>query len=288
MPLEFTKMQGLGNDFVVIDATKKTFHATPDLICRLANRHCGVGCDQVLLLGVAKHPRADFSYRIYNANGSEAFQCGNGARCIGLFVREKKLSHKKIICLEMQHDFITVECQENTVRVDMGVPNFTPEAVPFLSAQRAAPYQLALSNRVITFDVVSMGNPHCVITHGDFSGDFSIESMSAIGRELNAHAAFPDGVNVGFVKHLSRDAIQLHVYERGVGMTQACGSGACAAVAVGRLQNVLHESVQVHQAGGVLTVRWVSSQAVLQLAGPAVIVFDGRIESLLIFNNQIK
>lgn len=272
MNIQFTKMHGLGNDFVVINAVKQAVSITPEWVRAVANRHEGIGCDQVLVIGPSQNPQADFSYHIYNANGSEAYQCGNGARCVGLYIRQKNLSDKKTIFLETRRDVISVCCiDDNQVIVDIGTPYFDPQRLPFLTSQHAFPYTLQLTNRVIQFDVVSVGNPHCVLE----TNDFSAEEMKEIGQELNAHAAFPEGVNVGFAAIDSRDAIQLCVYERGAGLTKACGSGACAAVAVLRHRGKLNAAVKVHQEGGVLTVVWQSPTDVIQLIGPAVAVFDG-------------
>jgi len=264
MSIRFTKMQGLGNDFVVIDAVSQSIVITPAWIAQIADRHYGVGCDQVLIISPASNPKADFTYRIFNSDGNEVYQCGNGARCVGLFIRAKKLSDKKIIYLETKRDLIRVECVDNNnVIVDMAVPNFNPASLPFITnTNLMLPFE---------FTVVSVGNPHCVLQTQAMSRD----EMIMIGEQLNAHPAFPEGVNVGFMHCESRDRIQLAVYERGAGMTQACGSGACAAVAVGRKRGLLNETVAVHQAGGDVQVTWKSDDAMIQLHGPAVSVFEG-------------
>ena len=270
--IKFTKMHGLGNDFVVLDAVRQTIVPTAELVQKLADRHRGVGCDQVLLISKTNDPRADFGYRIFNADGSEIYQCGNGARCVGLFIQQEKLSHKKQICLQTQRDFLNVTCCENnTAQVDIAKPNFNPDCLPFITTEKNAPYHLRLGNRTISFYVVNVGNPHCVIR----ADEGSIQDLKEIGLLLNGHAAFPDGVNVGMMHCISRDSIALCVYERGAGMTQACGSGACAAVAVGIQQAWLNKSVSVKQAGGVLQVTWPSPDDRIQLRGPAARVFDG-------------
>lgn len=264
MSIYFTKMQGLGNDFVVINAVAQSIHITSEWIRHIADRHYGVGCDQVLIISPASNPKADFTYRIFNADGAEVYQCGNGARCVGLYIRSKKLSDKKIIYLETQRNLIRVECRDNNhVLVDIAIPNFDPISLPYIPAQT-----LTLPFAV---DVVSVGNPHCVLQVNSLTRD----EMIFIGEQLNAHPAFPEGVNVGFMQCESRDRIQLTVYERGAGMTQACGSGACAAVAVGRKRGLLNETVLVHQAGGDVQVTWKSEDAMIQLCGPAVTVFEG-------------
>lgn len=268
MTLRFTKMQALGNDFVVIDAVNQAINLSAEQIRFLADRHRGVGCDQVLLLTPAKNAEADFGYRIFNADGGEVYQCGNGARCMGLFVQQKKLSAKKTIVLETARDLLNVTClDDDQVQADIAKPNFEPSSLPFIPEQYSSDIQ---------FEVVSVGNPHCVI----LSDAKSEAEMVAIGRMLNDHPAFPDGVNVEFVKVVSRDKIELTVYERGVGLTLACGSGACAAVAVGRRAGYLNETVTVLQPGGVLQVIWESLDSIIQLRGVAILVFDGKIPQL--------
>lgn len=270
--IRFTKMQALGNDFVVINHVAQPIALTSAFIRRLSDRHYGVGCDQVLLLTKTDHPKADFGYRIFNADGGEVYQCGNGARCMGLFVQQEKLSNKKVIYLATRHDLMRVECVgKNEVMVDLAQPNFAPMSLPFITAENTAPYHLKLNQASIVFDVVSVGNPHCVIR----VDQIVLSDVEKIGAELNAHPAFPEGVNVGFVCCDSPNAITLCVYERGAGITQACGSGACAAVAVGRWQNYLADDVVVHQAGGALRVLCQSPTDVIQLCGPAEVVFTG-------------
>lgn len=272
--IRFTKMQALGNDFVVLNAVTQTISVMKDWIRFIADRHRGVGCDQVLMVTPAQNPKADFGYRIFNVDGSEVYQCGNGARCVGLFIQQEKLSNKKIIYLETQRDIMRVVCgDDDIVQVDIAKPNFNPTSLPFKPVEKAAPYYLQLAHHRIQFDVVSVGNPHCVISQGHFSDADKVQ----IGQELNKHPAFPEGINVGFVQYHSRNAISLCVYERGVGITQACGSGACAAVAVGRQQGQLNAEVTVQQAGGSLRVVWELPESVIQLRGNAVRVFDGTI-----------
>lgn len=263
MNFQFTKMHALGNDFVVIDAITQHILMTRELVQLLSDRHCGVGCDQVLVLSKTQHLLADFHYRIFNPDGSEVFQCGNGARCMGLFVQQKKLSDKKTIRLETKRGLMTVTCvNQHEVIVDIAKPDFNPTSLPFVTSEMAAPY---------AFDVVSVGNPHCVMRDENYSE----ADIIFIGETLNQHSAFPEGVNVGFVKYTARDRIHLRVYERGAGLTQACGSGACAAVAVGRRYDLLDPSVIVHQQGGSVRVMWDSLDSMIQLSGPVVTVFDG-------------
>ncbi|OGT48878.1 MAG: diaminopimelate epimerase [Gammaproteobacteria bacterium RIFCSPHIGHO2_12_FULL_38_11] len=270
--LFFTKMHALGNDFVVLDTIRQSVTITPEFIRHIANRHRGVGCDQVLLLTPTENPAADFGYRIFNADGNEVYQCGNGARCMGLFIQSENLSEKKIIYLATRHHVMRVACLPlNQIEVDIAIPNFNPASLPFITTEKAAPYHLQLSKHHIIFDVVNVGNPHCIIRVENEVADDIID----IGKQLNEHPVFPQGVNVGFVYVQSRDAIKLNVYERGVGLTEACGSGACAAVAIGRYAGYLNETVTVHQAGGLLRVTWPSDDAMIQLQGSATIVFRG-------------
>lgn len=272
MSIQFTKMQGLGNDFVVFDTVRQVVDITPELIRALSDRHYGVGCDQVLVITPTDHPGAHFGYRIFNADGGEVYQCGNGARCVGLFIQQEKLSNEKIIYLATRRDVIRVQCQESgDVLVDISKPNFDPVSLPFRTAETQPFYRLMIENREIHFDVVSVGNPHCVIEIETIAD----EEVHRIGEILNAHPAFPEGVNVGFVRYESNDALSLTVFERGAGLTNACGSGACAAVAVGQRHGKLAESVMVHQRGGALRVICASGDAVLQLSGPAKYVFKG-------------
>lgn len=271
MSFLFTKMHALGNDFVVIDAVSQPIEMTTELARQLSDRHRGVGCDQVLLLTRAKNVAADFGYRIFNTDGTEVFQCGNGARCMGLFVRQKKLSDKKIMTLETARGFIRAEyIADDEVQVDIALPDFNPASLPFVTTETAAPFHIAVLNHTVTCDVVSVGNPHCVLKN-----NYSEAEMISIGEALNSSELFPEGVNVGFVRVISPDVIHLRVYERGAGMTQACGSGACAAVAVGRRAGYLNASVSVHQVGGVLTVFWKSPDDMIQLRGSATTVFEG-------------
>ena len=272
MSYTFTKMQALGNDFVVFDAVRQSIPVTPEWIRQIADRHWGVGCDQVLLVTPTDHPQADFGYRIFNADGIEVNQCGNGARCVGLFIQEKNLSAKKTVNLATRNNVIQVMClPDRSVQVDIAIPDFHPDSLPFVSAEKAALYPLQLDNHAIAFDVVSVGNPHCIIC----VDKIEIESVVDIGAQLNAHSAFPEGVNVGFMQVISPDEIRLCVYERGVGLTQACGSGACAAVAVGRRAGYLNSCVVVKQAGGELRVQWESPEKMIRLTGTASIVFEG-------------
>lgn len=257
-------MQGLGNDFVVINNLAQTVVMDALFAKHLSDRRYGVGCDQILLIEPAKNSAADFYYRIFNADGSEVYQCGNGARCVGLFIRVHQLSQKKTVMLETKNNLIEVTVlNDQQVKVSMGRPSFDPSSLPFVTDSGITlPY---------CFDITSLGNPHCVITVDDF-GEMDIEAIAA---HLGKSGAFPEGVNVGFMKVISRDRIELKVVERGAGLTKACGSGACAAVVCGRRQGILDATVTVSQAGGDLQVHWASLDDQVQLIGPAAIVFEG-------------
>lgn len=272
--IEFTKMHALGNDFVVINTLSQPIKITRALMQFIADRHRGVGCDQVLLVTQAENPQADFGYRIFNADGSEVYQCGNGARCLGLFIRQEKLSDQKDIVLETKRGLIRISYLDNNeVLVDIAKPSFVVEHIPFVTQETHAPYHLKIDHRMIEFDVVTVGNPHCILRVDTISRN----EVNQIGAALNAHSAFPEGVNVGFLQYDTRDRIHLCVYERGVGITEACGSGACAAVAVGRKNGYLNSTVQVIQAGGELAVHWHALEDFIQLRGSGETVFIGQL-----------
>ena len=272
MSFQFTKMQALGNDFVVINAMTHPLNFSSAFIRSVADRHYGIGCDQVLVLTKAENPLADFGYRIFNADGGEVSQCGNGARCMGLFIQHKKLSLKKSIVLETRCDLLTITaCSDVLFEVDIALPQFNPSEIPFLTHEKNALYTLLLSGGPVSFDVVNVGNPHAVVR----VDQIVMHDVETIGAQLNNHPAFPERVNVGFMRVISPSNIELCVYERGAGITKACGSGASAAVAVGRKQGWLDEVVRVDQAGGELMVSLSSLDSVIQLRGPASVVFDG-------------
>lgn len=272
MNFHFSKMQGLGNDFVVIECITQSVSITYDLIQKISDRHYGIGCDQVLLLTESKNPAADFGYRIFNSDGTEVFQCGNGVRCMGLFVRDKKFKCEKMVTFETERGLLRAECvSKNEVIVDIALPNFDPARLPFITTEKKSPFHIDVLQKIIECDIVDVGNPHCVIHNKNYSE----QEMMAMGDALNHHTQFSEGVNVGFVKILSRDEIQLRVFERGAGMTQACGSGACAAVAIGCKNNELSRNVLVHQPGGALRVLWPSDHQMIRLQGLAHFVFEG-------------
>lgn len=284
MSIAFTKMHGLGNDFVVIDAIRQNISLTPEQVKLLADRHFGIGCDQLLLVEPPLTDGVDFYYRIYNADGSEVGQCGNGARCLAQFVREKGL-----LPVDSDNNQITVETQsgilqlvyepDGQITVDMGVPELNPSEIPFLSdqenIQQAARYTLKLSNqKTVEIGAVSMGNPHVVIQ----VDDIDTASVEELGSEIERHTQFPDRVNVGFMQIVDPTHIRLRVYERGTGETLACGSGACAAVVIGNVQHVLDHNVKVTLPGGRLVVSWRGNNEHVLMTGPATTVFEGTIE----------
>lgn len=274
MKLKFSKMHGLGNDFVVFDGVRQTVSLTREQIRLLADRRFGVGCDQVLLVERPGQPGVDFRYRIFNADGGEVQQCGNGARCFARFVREQGLTDKETIAVETASGVIhlTIEA-DGRVRVNMGVPRFAPSALPMAVEEEKSRYALEVDGREITIGAVSMGNPHAVLT----VDDVDTAPVGQLGPLLESHPLFPERVNVGFMQVVGRDRIRLRVFERGAGETLACGTGACAAVAVGRRWGQLDEEVDVALPGGHLTIRWASPEEPLWMTGPATHVFDGEI-----------
>lgn len=274
MKLNFTKMHGLGNDFVVINAVVKPLVLTAEQLCFLANRHFGVGCDQILLVEASSIPDVDFVYRIFNADGGEVEQCGNGARCFAQFVYEEGLTDKKELVVQTQSGIIRLYLEgDNQVRVNMGVPQFKPEEIPFLAEQEQSYYSLQVAEESLTIGAVSMGNPHAVQTVAHIE-QAPVETLGAL---IEWHPRFPKRVNAGFMQILDRQHIRLRVYERGSGETLACGTGACAAVAVGRRWGDLDSSVDVELAGGHLTITWDKPDQPMWMTGPAVRVFEGHI-----------
>jgi diaminopimelate epimerase len=282
MTLKFTKMQGAGNDFVVIDGVRLRVRMTPKLARRIADRHFGVGCDQVLVVERPRRRDADFRYRIWNADGGEVEQCGNGARCFVRFVHDKGLTRKKQIRVETLSGVIVPRLEKDgQVSVDMGAPVFEPERVPFdatgLTISRNA-WPLEVAGRVVNVAVLSMGNPHAVQTVADVDS----APVTSEGPLIERHPRFPRRVNAGYMQILSRSRIRLRVWERGAGETLACGTGACAAVVAGIRDGALDRTVRVETRGGQLTIRWTGEENNLNCAvwmtGPAVAVFEGEFE----------
>ncbi|MCP5053751.1 MAG: diaminopimelate epimerase [bacterium] len=269
-------MQGTGNDFAVIDAINQTVQITAAQISQLANRRFGIGFDQLLLIRESESPGIDFMFRIFNSDGSEAQQCGNGARCIALFLKEKGLSHKNPIMIETVSGILELDIDEQTnqVTVDMGEPVFNPARIPFIVDKEKPVYQVEVSGEPITMSVLSMGNPQAVITVQD-ADDAPLERL---GPDLQRHESFPEQVNVGFMEVIDPGAVKLRVYERGTGETLSCGSGACAAVVSGRMRGILTDEVEVMYPGGTLIVRWKGPGSNILLTGTAGTVFDGEIK----------
>ena len=274
MPLRFTKMHGLGNDFVVIDAIRQAVTLAPEQVRFLADRRFGVGCDQVLLVEPARLPGTAFHYRIFNADGSEVEQCGNGARCFARFVRDQGFTRDDVIKVGTARGPITLYVEpDGQVRVDMGAPRLDPADLPFDAPARAPTYPIEVGGEVVEIGAVSMGNPHAVLLVEDVAS----APVERLGPLLEAHPRFPRRVNVGFMAAKGRDRIDLRVYERGSGETLACGTGACAAVVSGRLRGLLDERVTVRLPGGELRVSWRGGDAPVWMTGPAVTVFEGTI-----------
>jgi diaminopimelate epimerase len=276
MKLRFTKMHGAGNDFVVVDATRVPFKPTPQLLQKLSDRRFGVGCDQILVIEPPSAPDVDFNYRIYNADGSESGQCGNGARALARYVHESGLSAKDAIRVRTATSTLSLmQAGEGRYRVDMGVPRLDPAEIPFDAEARAPRYTLTLDNgAVVEIGVASMGNPHAVL----LVNDVDTAPVAEVGALLQRHPAFAQSVNVGFLQVLSPQQARLRVFERGVGETLACGSGACAAAVIGRLWGLLDARVALQLRGGELMIEWEGEGRPVLMTGPAETVFKGEIE----------
>jgi len=276
MTWRFTKMHGLGNDFVVLDAVRQIIDLQPAQARWLADRHFGVGCDQILLVERARSPAADFRYRIFNADGGEVSQCGNGARCFARFVAQEGLTDRREITVETASGLLHLYLEgEPDVRVNMGVPHLEPDRIPLRAPARAERYRIGSGGRW-EIGAVSMGNPHAVLA----VASVDTAPVAEVGPAIQALPDFPEGVNVGFMERVAADHIRLRVYERGSGETLACGSGACAAVVVGRLWGTLAESVNVDLPGGRLRIDWAGEGEPVWMTGPAVRVFDGQLSRL--------
>ncbi len=273
--VRFTKMQGLGNDFVVIDATRTPFTLSPAAIRRIADRRFGVGCDQMLVVEPPRGADADFRYRIFTADGGEVEQCGNGARCFVVFVREHGLTKKREIRVETAGGPIVPRLEDDgEVTVDMGAPRFEPDAIPFTGGTGAIVEPLDVNGVVAAISVLSMGNPHAV----QVVPDVDAALVTTQGAAIERHPRFPRHVNAGYMQVIDRANIRLRVYERGAGETLACGTGACAAVVAGRRRGLLDERVRVATRGGDLTVAWAGDGAPVLMKGAARTVFEGEIE----------
>jgi diaminopimelate epimerase len=268
-------MEGTGNDFVVIDGFTRAVALTPRQVRALSDRHFGVGCDQVLVVEPPRQSDADFRYRIFNADGGEVEQCGNGARCFARFVRDKELTPKDEIVVDTLGGRIRPRLlPDGAVAVEMAPPRFEPADIPFIAERRAVVYDLEVDGTTMRASVVSMGNPHVV----SVVADVDQAPVTTAGPRLERHPRFPRRVNAGFMQVVDRAHVRLRVWERGVGETLGCGSGACAAVVVGRQQGLLDEAVAVRLPGGTLSVTWAGEGEPVWLAGPARTVFEGSIE----------
>jgi len=275
MKLRFTKMQGAGNDFVVIDATRRPIRLTAGEVRRLADRRFGVGCDQVLIVEAPHRADTDFYYRIFNADGGEVEQCGNGARCFARFVRDHGLTTKVDLRVETGSGLIAPYLEsDGTVTVAMGEPLFEPALIPFESASRSLSYPLEVDGNVREIGAVSMGNPHAV----QIVSDVDTAPVETEGPLIERHPRFPERVNAGFMQILDRHSVRLRVFERGAGETLACGTGACAAVVTGIQRGLLASPVAVETRGGQLRIRWEGEGHGVFMTGPAVTVFEGEIE----------
>lgn len=284
MWLEFAKMHGLGNDFMVVDLVTQQLEVTPELARAWGDRHTGVGFDQLLLIEPPTDPEADFRFRIFNTDGSEARQCGNGLRCVAWYVANRRLSPKpELVWQTLGGPALTRLANEHAVEVDMGEPRTAPEDLPFDAAapgvqavpDRPATYELDLDGTRPRFTTISMGNPHAVL----FVDNVADAAVATLGAALVAHPVFPEGANIGFCEVVDPGFVRLRVYERGAGETRACGSGACAAVVAARLHDLVEARVKVSLPGGKVRVNWPGPGSTVRMIGPATPVFEGRIQA---------
>lgn len=274
MEIEFTKMHGLGNDFVVIDAINQDIDLSEEQVQFIADRHFGIGCDQLLLVETAETDDVDFIYRIFNADGGEVEQCGNGARCFAVFVREKGLTDQDLIRVETASGIIELHVQsDGQITVDMGVPKLNPWDIPFNADTRLDEYALDVGGQMLKIGAVSMGNPHAIT----IVENVDTAAVDELGAAIESHPLFPNRVNAGFMQIVDESHIRLRVFERGAGETLACGTGACAAMVIGRLQGHLADEVQVDLPGGSLQIGWQGEASPVMMTGPATTVFEGKI-----------
>jgi len=278
MDIHFTKMHGLGNDFIVLNNLHNEYQLSAKQIAALSHRQFGVGFDQLLLVEAATEPGIDFSYRIFNVDGREVEHCGNGARCFAKYVSDKGLFHEKSLVVKTANRVLTLKIDGDSVTVDMEAPEFVASKIPFIGDSNLKMHtrQLTVSGSPleVEFCTLSMGNPHAVIRVEDLSKT----AVKEIGEALGAHPDFPEGCNVGFMQLCDRDTIDLRVYERGAGETLACGTGACAAVVAGCLQGLLDDTVTVKLHGGELSITWLGIDSPVLMTGPATTVFEGKIQ----------
>ena len=272
MRLEFTKMHGLGNDFLMLDLVTQRVRLDEALIRRLSDRHFGVGFDQLLVVEPPHQPDVDFRYRIFNADGSEVSQCGNGARCFARFVRDRRLTRKDTLRVATASGIITLQIDsQGWVTVDMGPPRLEPSAIPFVADNAALDYRIEVDGELYQIAAVSMGNPHAVLRVDDVDS----APVATLGPRLESHPRFPERVNVGFMQVINRQEIKLRVYERGTGETLACGTGACAAAVAAMRWGLVDRDIKVHLPGGPLRIRWSHDNASVLMTGPTARVFDG-------------
>jgi diaminopimelate epimerase len=276
MRLKFTKMHGLGNDFVVIDAVSRPVALTAAQLRALADRHFGVGCDQILQVEPPRTPDTDFFYRIFNADGGEVEQCGNGARCFVRYVHDRGLTAKQEVRVGTRGGVIVPRLEpDGQVTVNMGVPVFEPARIPFLVKAQALIYPLTVAGQAVEISALSMGNPHAV----QIVADTESAPVATQGPAIESHPHFPERVNAGYLQIVDRRHVRLRVYERGAGETLACGTGACAAVVAGITRGLLeNEGVQVKTHGGTLSISWAGAGAPVMMTGPAATVFEGEID----------
>lgn len=274
MPLKFTKMHGAGNDFVVLDGVHQDIELSPEQLRLLADRHFGVGCDQILLVEKAVNKEADFRYRIFNADGGEVEQCGNGARCFLKFVHDQKLTAKREIVVETKSGLISPRLeQDGRVTVNMGAPIFEPALIPFEGGSGAVGEPLVVAGESLNISALSMGNPHAV----QVVDDIESAPVEKLGPLIEHHPRFPKRVNAGFMQVMDRHSLRLRVHERGAGETLSCGTGACAAVVAGIRRGLLDSPVSAATRGGVLTIAWGGDGTPVMMTGPAITVFAGEI-----------
>lgn len=274
MTISFTKMHGLGNDFIVIDATQVPLNLSRQHIARLSNRHTGIGFDQCLVLESSSLPEVDFFYRIFNANGQEVGQCGNGARCLGRYIQARGLSQKAELCIQTNTTQMRLQLHpDHSVTVQFSPPLLAPHQIPLQTTQQAVEYSVTIGQDSYCFHAINVGNPHAILLITNFDNI----DIPTVGHTLSTHPFFPEQINVGFVKIDDPKHLQLRVYERGCGETQACGSGAVAAAAIGHLYHQMAESITVSLLGGDLQIHWPNQSGPVYLRGPATFVYEGTI-----------
>lgn len=275
MRLQFTKMHGLGNDFVVIDGVSRHVELSAEQVRRLADRKRGIGCDQILVIEPPLETAVDFEFSIYNADGGRVGQCGNGARCLAVFAREKGLTEKRELRVRtMTTDMTLAVGINNEVTVEMGVPEFEPSRIPFVAEKQRDSYGLRVNGDDVSIAALALGNPHAV----QLVDDVDAAPVEQQGPLIESHASFPQRVNAAYLEVIDREHAKVRVYERGVGETLACGSGACAAVVAGKRWGLLNEQVNVRLPGGDLRICWHAADSPVMMTGPAIKVFDGEIE----------